>query len=114
MIGIDLVSIARIERFIEKFGARALDRFLSEDEQKIFVKSSSIAGAWAAKEAVSKALGCGIGRDCGFHDIRIYKNGRGAPKVELSKEVMERFGVQRCEISITHDGGFAVAVASKN
>ncbi len=112
MIGIDLVAIARIERFIQKFGERALDRFLSIDEQKIFVKPSSIAGVWAAKEAVSKALGCGIGQDCGFHDIRLYKDARGAPKVELSKEVMERFAISKCEVSITHDGEYAIAAAT--
>ncbi len=109
MIGVDIVSIARIEKFIERFEERALDRFLTQDEKKSFKKSSSIAGIWAAKEAISKALGCGICADCGFLDIEIYKDSRGAPKVRLKKEVIERFSIKRCEISISHEKEYAIA-----
>ena len=111
MIGIDIVSIARVEKFIEKFGDKALKRFLSEDEIKIAIKTETIAGFWAAKEAISKALKTGIGSEVGFLDIKIYKDKRNAPHFELSNRVKEKFNIKETSLSISHDGGFAIAVA---
>ena len=61
--GIDVISIPRIEKFIEKFGDRALEKYLSSDEIKLVKTPKTAAGFWAVKEAVSKALGCGIGKE---------------------------------------------------
>lgn len=111
MIGIDIVSIDRVKKFIDKFGDRALERFLSEDEIKIAKKIETIAGFWASKEAISKALQCGIGSELGFLDIKIYKDSKNAPHFELSNRVREKFNVKSTSLSISHDGGFAIAVA---
>ena len=111
MIGIDIVAVERIERFVERFGKRGLRRFLSEEEIQTAKNPASIAGLWAAKEAVSKALGCGIGKELGFHDIIIRKSDKGAPFFILSEEAKKRFSFTQSGLSISHDGGFAIAVA---
>ena len=53
MIGIDIVSINRIEKMIEKFGDKALRRFLSQEEMLLVKRPSTAAGFWAAKEAAN-------------------------------------------------------------
>jgi holo-[acyl-carrier protein] synthase len=110
MIGIDIVRIQRIEKLMDKFQRKALERFLNEEEIALIKSAQTAAGFWAAKEAASKALGCGIGKACGFHDIIISKTHQNAPKIKFSKSVKKCFGIKKSHVSITHDGGFAVAV----
>ncbi len=112
MIGVDIVAIARIERIFAKNRERFLQRYLNENEMAQIKKPTRAAGFWAAKEAVAKALGCGIGSELGFHDIEIYKDARGAPHFQLPKRIIERYGIRDTSLSISHDGGFAVAVAA--
>lgn len=109
-IGTDIIATNRIENAIEKFGDTFKERFLCEDEIKLAKKSASIAGFWAAKEAISKAFGCGIGGELGFHDILISKNSKGAPYFTLSKKAALKFPHTNSSLSISHDGGFAIAV----
>jgi holo-[acyl-carrier protein] synthase len=109
MIGIDIVSIQRIEKLMEKFPQKALERFLNEEEIQLVKSPQTAAGFWAAKEATSKALGCGIGKTCGFHDIIISKTKKNAPKIKLAKKLKKKFNIKKISVSITHDGGFAVA-----
>ncbi|MDR1451031.1 MAG: holo-ACP synthase [Helicobacteraceae bacterium] len=114
MIGVDLVEIKRIAELKERFGVRALKRFLSEEEIASFgARAESVAGLWAAKEAVSKALGVGIGARLSFHDITIAKNKEGAPTALLSSRAAKRFGIDRLSVSITHEKTHAIAVAIK-
>ena len=110
-IGTDIVSIKRVERSLEKFGDRFKEKYLNSDEISRSKKTESLAGLWAAKEAVAKALGCGIGKDLGFHDIEIGKDERGAPFFELSIEAQKRHPIRESSLSISHDSGFAIAVA---
>ncbi len=120
MIGIDIVSIARIRTFIERFGENALRRFLSKDEMALClldthyagvdsVNISRVAGFWAAKEACAKALGVGIGRELGFLDIYISKTAKNAPNIKLDDKKMATFMIKEISLSISHDGGFAIA-----
>lgn len=109
-IGTDIVVISRIEKSIKKFGDKFLDRFLSKEEQQVATRTESIAGYWASKEAIAKALGCGIGAELCFHDIQIYKDKKGAPHFRLSKEAQKLHQIKDSSLSITHDGGFAIAV----
>ncbi len=112
MIGIDLIKLDRMKRFIERFGDRGLRKFLSENEIVLINNPRSAAGFWAAKEACSKALGCGIGAECGFHDIIISKTPKGAPILNLTPKVMEHFSITDTSVSITHDGDYAIAVVA--
>jgi holo-[acyl-carrier protein] synthase len=110
MLGIDLVKTARIERMMERFGDKALQKFLHPDEIKLVKNANSAAGFWATKEAVSKALGVGIGSQCSFFDIKLYKDKFGAPKVALSRQIVETFNIENATVSITHDGEYAISV----
>jgi len=111
IVGIDIVKISRIESMLEKFGKKALERFLSEDEISLGNSPKSYAGFWASKEAVSKALGCGIGKECSFFDIKLKKDKKGKPYFLLSKRLIQNYSIQNTSLSITHDGEYAVAVA---
>ncbi|MBC8237013.1 MAG: holo-ACP synthase [Helicobacteraceae bacterium] len=112
MIGIDLIKTSRMERLIERFGEKSLQRFLSQEEIKLVKNSKTAAGFWALKEAVSKALGVGIGSECAFHDIIISKTKKGAPQVILSQSIIEKYNIIDTSVSITHDGEYAIAVAA--
>lgn len=85
MIGIDITSVERITKMYEKFGNRAYEKFLNPKEIELVKRPETAAGFWAAKEAASKALGTGIGASCGFHDIKISKSEKGAPKLKYKK-----------------------------
>ena len=107
MIGIDIVEIKRIEKMIERFGKKALERFLTPNEISLLSSSASIAGYWAAKEAFSKALGTGISKECSFLDIEILKDKKNKPY--FSEKTLKKFNIKKADLSISHDGGFAIA-----
>lgn len=97
---------------MERFGEKGLLKFLSAEELSLIKSHKTAAGFWAIKEAFSKALGTGIGKNCSFHDIRIYKTDKGAPKLSLSKKIIDEFKIVDVSISITHDGEYAVGVVA--
>ncbi len=112
MIGIDLISAPRMKRMMERFGDKALARFLSQSEIDMVKNYRTAAGFWAAKEACSKALGTGIGKECTFHDMTISKTSKGAPVIALSDHLLKRYHISDISLSITHDGDYAVAVVA--
>ena len=116
--GVDIVSIARVEAASKRSGDAFWRRVLSEEERAIIPshetrKIEFLAGRFAAKEAVSKALGTGIGgQGVAMTDMKILKKENGAPYVRLSGqalEVYEKAGGRSISISISHDEGMAVA-----
>ncbi|ABB44117.1 Phosphopantethiene-protein transferase [Sulfurimonas denitrificans DSM 1251] len=112
MIGIDIIKISRMGALLERFGSKAMGRFLSKDEIELVKNHKTASGFWAAKEACSKALGVGIGAECGFHDITIFKSSNGAPNIRLSQKIVKEFNVKSISLSITHDGEYAIAVVT--
>jgi holo-[acyl-carrier protein] synthase len=112
MIGIDLIKTSRMQKMMESFGDKALKRFLSEDEIKLVKNYKTASGFWAVKEATSKALGTGIGKECSFHDIQISKSTQGAPLIELSQKILKKYKIIDTSVSITHDGEYAIAVVA--
>ena len=110
MIGIDTVKISRIINMIEKWGDKAINRFLSPSEKLLIKNKSSYAGYWAAKEAASKAIGTGIGKYCAFHDIKLTKSPLGQPLIKYKKHIRKKFNIKSSSLSITHDGEYAIAV----
>lgn len=110
MIGIDLIKTSRMERFLERFDERGLKRFLHDSEIDLIKNHKTAAGFWAIKEAFSKALGTGIGKECSFFDVCIYKDERGAPHISISKRLVQKFKIVASSVSLTHDGEYAVAV----
>jgi len=106
-VGTDIVSIERVQRSLEQFGERFLEKFLNEEEIALAKKVETIAGFWAAKEAIAKALQTGIGKELAFKDIEIKKRDNNAPYFTIKRE---KFTIIDSSISISHDGGFAIAV----
>ncbi len=111
-IGTDIIQISRIERSLEKFGDRFKEKYLTSSEIARTKKIESLAGLWAAKEAIAKALGCGIGGELAFHDIEISKDPKGAPYFTLTPEAKQKHPIKKSSLSISHDGGFAIAVVA--
>ena len=117
-IGTDIVDIDRIGASLERLGERFAERVLSVEELRQWRdKSSSVAflaRRFAAKEAVSKALGTGIGRGVSFQDIVITHNAQGAPQVQLSggaQAALEAMAASRVLISLSDERRYAIAYA---
>jgi holo-[acyl-carrier protein] synthase len=111
-LGTDIIHIKRIEKMVKKYGIKFKQKYLSPKEIAIARKTETLAGLWAAKEAVSKAIGCGIGEELAFHDIIIAKDHKGAPYFCLTKEAQKKHKLKETSLSISHDGGFAIAIVS--
>jgi len=112
MIGIDIIKTSRMQRLMLRFGEKGLQKFLDDEEIALVKSYKTAAGFWATKEALSKAIGTGIGAECSFKDIKIYKTDKGAPKLALSKSLVERFDILNAALSITHDGEYAISVVT--
>ena len=115
-IGIDLVENARIARSITEFGDRFLHRVFCEGEiaycQTMRNSTPHYAARFAAKEAVSKAFGCGIGDQLGWLDIEVVRSQSGLPAVLLhghGQELAGQRGVTRIFLSLSHTEHYAVA-----
>jgi holo-[acyl-carrier protein] synthase len=115
-IGIDLIEIDRIRNSIEKFGQDFLDRIFTVSEQNYCNKykdpAPSFAGRFAAKEAVAKALGTGLGKSLSFLDIEILNDSDGTPFVTLSENAIKIFEDPHILISISHCHCHATAIAT--
>jgi len=116
--GIDLVDNARIAASIEKFGDRFLHRVFTEGEIAYCAPMRNpvphYAARFAAKEAVSKAFGCGIGKTLGWREIEITRDELGAPHVVLhdgGAELAAQRGVRQIFVSLTHTDTSAAANA---
>lgn len=113
-LGIDIIKVARIQASLERFGDRFTNRVLTEREQRyVRGRPETMAGRWAAKEAVSKVLGLGV-RGIGWRDIEVERLPTGQPAVRLHGRAAaraEQLGMGRIALSITHESDYAVAVA---
>lgn len=82
-IGLDLCSVARIDEALKKYGHRFVERVLNERERDELGEKAkdlrTLAKAFAAKEAIAKALGTGIGQSLSFQDITIMREPSGKP-----------------------------------
>lgn len=113
-LGIDIIKIERIRAALERFGERFQKRVLTEAERGyVRGRPETMAGRWAAKEAVSKVLGLGV-RGIGWRDIEIERLPTGQPSVRLHGRAAaraEQLGMGRVAVSISHESDYAVAVA---
>lgn len=113
-IGIDLIEIDRIDESVKRHGDHFLKRVFTEKERANCASSERLAGRFAAKEAVAKALGTGIGEHLSWQDIEIQNNAAGMPFVTLSKEAASNFGEPQILLSISHSKTHATAIAIWN
>ena len=113
-LGIDIIRISRIKDSLDRFGDRFTSRVLTPSESAyVRGRPQTMAGRWAAKEAVSKVLGLGV-RGIGWRDIEIERLPTGQPAVKLHGRAgrrAEQLGMGRIAISISHEAEFAVAIA---
>ncbi|MEW5939783.1 MAG: holo-ACP synthase [Chloroflexota bacterium] len=110
--GVDMIEIERVREAIDRQGDRFLNRIFTprelEENQR---KAESLAGRFAAKESVAKALGCGIG-DVGWKEIEILRADRGAPRLVLHGEAEKKaneLGIRSWSLSISHTKNEAIA-----
>ena len=116
-IGTDILEIERLEQAMIRSRGEIIKRILTPEEQKIAAQKGRAvtgyyAGRWTAKEAVSKMLGSGIGKDCSFQDITVLNDEKGAPYVVLSgaaKEKAESLGITKIHVSISHEEHYCLA-----
>ncbi len=113
-LGIDIIKVDRIRATLARFGARFASRVLTPAEQRyVRDRPETLAGRWAAKEAVSKVLGLGV-RGIGWRDIEIERLPTGQPAVRLHGRASARAaqrGMARIAVSISHEADYAVAIA---
>lgn len=110
--GVDLIEIARIEEVIARHGKHYLERIYTPAElEQCGKRTESLAGRFAAKEAVAKALGCGIG-DVSWQEIEILGDEQNAPVLTLhgaAKQKADESGLSSWSVSISHSQSHSVA-----
>lgn len=116
--GIDLVETERIARAIARQGEAFLSRVFTPAERaycdSLRHPHPSFAARWAAKEAVAKAFGSGIGADASMHEIEVLRSPQGQPSIALhgsAATTAQRLGVTAISISLTHTEHYAAAFA---
>jgi holo-[acyl-carrier protein] synthase len=113
-VGIDVCSIDRMRRALERHGDRFFARICSERERADLLGrdvATALAGRFATKEAFAKALDGAPG--VGWHEVEVRKAPNGRPRLELSGTALalaNKAGVTRWHVTITHDAGIAAAV----
>ncbi len=117
-IGIDVVEVERIASAIDRHGQPFLTKLFTSGELAYCrgQKNPALhyAARFAAKEAVSKALGTGIGGQAGWLDLEIIRDPSGAPKLSLSgnaADFAKANGITEIQISLTHAREYAAANA---
>tara|TARA_R100000027_G_scaffold6505_2_gene5135 strand:+ start:969 stop:1376 length:408 start_codon:yes stop_codon:yes gene_type:complete len=117
-IGIDLIEVPRIQKALERQGDRFRDRVFTEGElaycDAIKFNGPHFAARFAAKEAVSKAFGTGIGEHIGWKSIEVVKDNLGKPLIRLDekgKALLAQKQATDVLVSLAHTREHATAVA---
>lgn len=111
--GVDLIEISRIEEVVARHGQHYLDRiYTSAELEQCGKRPESLAGRFAAKEAVAKALGTGIG-DISWKDIEVLGDEQNAPILTLhgaANQMAQNLGLTTWSVSISHSQSHSVAI----
>ncbi len=115
--GVDLVEISRVAHVLDRYGTRFLTRVYTPDEMRFSRgRPAELAARFAAKEAVSKALGVGMRLmspiGIGWLDVETLNHRSGQPFVSLhgrAERLAIEKGLNTWSISLSHDGGIAIA-----
>ena len=117
-VGIDIIEVARIEGSYQRFGERFLERILHPNEISYClshkVPGPFLAARFAAKEAISKAFGTGIGAQLGWQDMEIARKPTGEPFVILHDKGNDLFAARSAaalRVSLSHTQHHATAIA---
>jgi len=116
-VGIDLVSIQRLEEVLQRWGDRFVRRIYTEQEADFCFKraypASPLALRFAAKEAFSKAIGLGMRKGVRWRDIEVFHYPGGRPGLRLqgrSSEICREKQITRSHLSLSDEGRYAVAL----
>jgi holo-[acyl-carrier protein] synthase len=116
-IGTDIVATSRFQRFLDEGNSAILERLFSKTEQATCEKrkdsASCLAARFAAKEAFLKALGTGLRDGISWQDMEVSNDALGKPELRLSGKAKELSQIQNLtgiHLSLSHDGGHAVAM----
>lgn len=117
-VGIDIIEVSRIQTSYERFGERFLTRILHPNEVAYCLSHKApgpfLAARFAAKEAISKAFGTGIGAQLGWQDMEVGRKTSGEPYVILhgpGMKLLQARAAQRVLLSLSHTQYYAAAVA---
>jgi holo-[acyl-carrier protein] synthase len=115
-IGVDIVDVARVEDILARYQDRFVRRLFTDAEagyaRRSVRSAERLAGRFAVKEAVLKALGTGKSQGILWRDVETIRGAMGRPEVKLygnALNYMKKLNGKRIFVSITHDGGKAVA-----
>ncbi len=116
-VGIDLVQRARIEKILERWGNRFMERVFTVIERETCCRRKNPAPCFsmrfAAKEAFVKALGLGMRAPLSWLDVEVRTTEMGKPEIHLSRKVQEfceSRGIRAWHVSLTDDGEYGAAV----
>ena len=113
-IGIDVCSIERMRRALERHGDKFFARICSERERQDLTgrdMATALSGRFAVKEAFAKALDGAPG--VGWHEVEVRRAENGRPRLELFGNALAmatKFGADKWHVTISHDAGIAAAV----
>jgi holo-[acyl-carrier protein] synthase len=117
-IGVDVLEAARIQKTLQRFGARFTEHLLMPEEQAQLTRTRRperfIAMRFAAKEAIVKAMGTGFAHGVWIRDVGVVQNSWGKPEVIYSARgdrVRRKLGVGEGHVTLTDEAGLIVAVA---
>lgn len=115
-IGVDIVEVERVKDLLTRYRDRFVHRVFTEAEagyaRRSVREAERLAGRFAVKEAVLKAFGTGKSQGILWRDVETVRGARGRPEVKLygnAYRYMKELKGKRIHVSITHDGGKAVA-----
>jgi len=112
--GVDLIEIERVQSTIQRYGARFLERvFTAQELAEVGNNTASLAARFAAKEAIAKALGTGIG-PIAWREIEILRGPARQPLLHLhgaAQKLASEMGFDVWSISLSHTQTHAIAVA---
>ena len=110
--GVDIIAIARLQRALARHGDAFLRRIYTPAEIELYgQRPQSLAARWAAKEAVAKALGTGIG-PVGWTEIEVLEDANRAPTLRLSGKaaaLADELNLREWAISLSHTDDLAIA-----
>ena len=114
-VGVDLVEIGRVARLVTQH--ETAEERLFTDGERAYCRDKPrrhehLAARWAAKEAVGKALGTGVGGAVAWKDVEVVAEDHARPRIRLHGEAKgwaERHGVTQLEVSLSHTGELAMA-----
>ena len=116
--GIDIIEIERVRMMHERFGPRFHDRVFLQGEIEYCLRQADpaphLAARFAAKEAISKALGTGIGAQLSWHDMEVQREVSGRPMAILhgkGTSLLQKLGGMEIQLSLSHTRGQAAAMA---